>query len=457
MKEQTLLTNPQLFQVPSLIPTYGRALQMSPLVGTFHLPQFVHDENDRILVDIRWNCAESILQSQKGSRPLPFCSFEQAGPRERIFWDPGSAVVAVVTCGGLAPGLNNVVQSLVHVLYDRYGLKTILGVPFGFYGFSHDAESKMFRFPWRTLDMPSLQNIDFEAGSILGNGRGHSDPVHIVDALLLRNINILFTIGGDGTLMGAHAIHKEIQKRNVPIAVIGIPKTIDNDILWVSKSFGFESAVAKAAEALRCALTEARGAYHGIGLVKLMGRNSGALTATAAAAVSGVDFVLVPEVQLVLDGPKGFLAHLLRRVMEKGHATIAVAEGAGQNLFPPSEKYYDASGNTKLKDIGRFLEERILQAFLAEKIEVTLKYIDPSYMLRAQTTSADDSVFCSHLGQHAVHAAMAGKTDLMIGYAHEQFTHVPLSAVAMGRKCLDVNSPLWLSVLASTGQAAQWE
>jgi 6-phosphofructokinase 1 len=364
--------------------------------------------------------------------------------------------VAIVTCGGLAPGLNNVIQSIVSVLSDRYKVRNIYGVPYGYGGFAHDSESKRFRFGWRRLDSLSVRNLDTEGGSVLGSGRGNSNPQHIVDALALRDINVLFTIGGDGTLAGAHAIAREAQARGLPLSVIGIPKTIDNDVLYVNKTFGFETAVQKASEAIRCAQTEARGAFNGIGLVKLMGRHSGALAATAAFATSDVDFVLIPEVPLVLDGPGGFLARLVSRVIDKGYATVVVAEGAGQDLFAPTKEEFDASGNRKLLDIGRFLKERIVSEFKHSGIETSLKYIDPSYMVRALRTTADDSVFCAHLGQQAVHAAMAGKTGMMVGYAHEHFTHVPLRAVNQAKKHLEVTDPLWLSILASTGQPARW-
>jgi 6-phosphofructokinase 1 len=443
------------FIVESLTTRYGAATRPSPLAASFSAHQFLDDNLDRILVDITLrNTIKHLAQHSEENTEPP--SIELAGPREKIFWDPANTRVAIVTCGGLAPGLNNVVQSMVSMLHDRYQVGNIFGVPYGYYGFAHDADSKRFKFPWRRLDARSVQNIDFEAGSFLGSARGHSNPSMIVDALVLRDVNILFTIGGDGTLAGAHAIAKEIARRNLPIAVIGIPKTIDNDILWVSKSFGFETAVGKAVEALRCAQAEARGAVNGIGLVKIMGRQSGALTANAAAAVNDIDFVLIPEVELKLEGEQGFLSVLARRVVEKGYATIVVAEGAGQNLFPDAGKETDASGNVKLKDIGRHLKEIIPAEFKRRNIETTLKYIDPSYMLRAQTTSADDSVFCASLGQNAVHAAMAGKTNMMVGYSHEQFTHVPLSIVTRGRKQFDIDSPLWLSVLGTTGQPAHF-
>ena len=454
------------FLVDSLTHRFGENQRISPLSEFLQPKNFVVDGRDRILADITLNTVSGSLGSSPnkgsagahsgGSTPAQVEAFELAGPREKIFWEPASTKAAIVTCGGLAPGLNNVIQSIVNVLCDRYGLRSIYGVPFGYLGFSHDSATSKFRFGWRRLDSLSVQNIDNEAGCVLGSGRGNSNPKLIVDALVLRDINILFAIGGDGTLAGANAISEEIKLRNLPISVVGIPKTIDNDVQYVSKTFGFETAITKASEAIRCAQTEARGAFNGIGLVKLMGRHSGALTATAAAATSDVDFVLIPEVDLKLEGPQGFLSKVLRRVVDKGYATVVVAEGAGQDLFTNASNEFDASGNKKLNDIGRFLKDRIVAEFKAEGIETTLKYIDPSYMVRAQPTTADDAVFCSHLGQHAVHAAMAGKTGVMIGYAHERFTHVPLAEVTSAKKHLQITDPLWLSVLASTGQPANW-
>lgn len=448
--------HPQLFEVENLSPQFGEKKYNSPLSDVLTSQNFVEDHKDRILVDVTLNDITKHVREVNGKSQFLPPTFEIAGPRRKLFWEGKSIQVAIVTCGGLAPGLNNVIQSLVTCLHDLYQVDKIYGVPCGYFGFAHDPDTKKFQFPWPRLDPHLLRDLDKEAGSYLGVGRGHSDPVTIVDALVLRNIDILFTLGGDGTLTGAHAIAKEIKKRKLPIAVIGIPKTIDNDILWVSKSFGFETAVGKAAEAIKCAQTEARSAFNGIGLVKLMGRNSGSLTANAAASVPGIDFVLVPEIELKLDGDEGFLAHLVQRVKEKGHATIACAEGCGQNLFPDAEKIFDASGNAQLNDIGKLLKNKINKTFEKLKIEHTIKYIDPSYILRAQTTTAEDGIFCAHLGQHAAHAALSGKTNFMVGLAHDFFTHVPLEAVTLGKKYLDIDSPLWLSVLSSTGQPAHW-
>ncbi len=443
--------------IDSLTTHFGNAVVPSPLQSSFSKQNFLNDATDRILADITLKQFGN-YQSQNPARTIgeEIPSFALAGARDPIFWNPKKTNVAIVTCGGLAPGLNNVIQNCVTFLHDRYHVKNIYGVPYGYQGFSVNPQSQELVFQWIKLDPRIVQNIDFEAGSVLGTGRGHSNPSAIVDALVKHDIQILFTIGGDGTLSGAHAIYQEIKRRKLCISLIGIPKTIDNDVLWVSKTFGFESSVSKAVEALRCAQSEARSAYNGIGLVKIMGRNSGALTATAAAALNDIDFVLIPEISLVLEGKKGFLHALVNKVLKKGYITIAVAEGAGQNLIQ-GEEAKDASGNIKLKDIGRFLQQAISQELKERKISFTLKYIDPSYMLRAQATTADDSVFCANLSQNAVHAAMAGKTGCMIGYTHERFTHVPLSMVSKGKKHLDINDSLWLSVLAATGQPSSWE
>lgn len=451
------MTAPDPFAIDSLMQRgFGENNLPSPLKESFGTEAFVDEEKDRVLLDVRLQTvAQSFTTNRQGEVLLLPQSLEVAGPRLHLYWRPEHLKVGIVTCGGIAPGLNNVIQNMVHVLWERYQVTHIFGIPFGYHGFTHDSHTKRFLFAWRRLDPTVVQNIDFEAGSILGSGRGHSEVPQIVDALQMRGVQILFTIGGDGTLRGALAIQEEIQKRNLPIAIVGIPKTIDNDVLYVSKSFGFETAVSKALEALRCAQSEARGAFNGVGLVKLMGRNSGALTAMASAAMSDIDFVLIPEITIQLEGPNGFLQKLFERVIHKGNAVIAVAEGTGQELFEKTS-HKDASGNAALQDIGLLLKQRILEYFKRKQMEVNLKYIDPSYMLRAQPTSADDSVFCQNLAHNAVHAAMAGKTGLMVGYTHETFTHVPLSQVCTGKKRFDTSSQTWRSVLATTGQPSVW-
>ncbi|MDH3838917.1 MAG: 6-phosphofructokinase, partial [Desulfobacteraceae bacterium] len=236
--------------------------------------------------------------------------------------------------------------------------------------------------------------------------------------------------------------------------VVGIPKTIDNDIHLVSRSFGFDTAVDVATQAIRSAHNEAAAYPNGIGLIKLMGRNSGFIAATAALAQQDVNFVLVPEVDFDLEGPNGLFANLEKRLDQRGHAVIVVAEGAGQKFFENNTTQRDESGNIRLKDIGFFLKDAIVSYFHAKGIDVSLKYIDPSYMIRSLPANANDNVFCSFLGRDAVHAGMAGKTKLLVGSWNNHFVHIPMSASAGKRKKMGSKGKLWLSVLGSTGQGS---
>jgi 6-phosphofructokinase 1 len=266
---------------------------------------------------------------------------------------------------------------------------------------------------------------------------------------------MLFCIGGDGTLRGAHDLHLEIKKRGLKIGIVGIPKTIDNDILWMVQSFGFATAVSEARNSIQCAHTEAIGAYNGVGIVKLMGRDSGYIAACASMALAHVNFVLVPEVPFELHGEKGLLAALKKRLIERQHAVIVVAEGAGQDLLiNAGSAGKDDSGNVLHNDIGLFLKDSIKEYFKAEDISCSIKYIDPSYIIRSVPANAFDSVYCMALAHDAVHAAMAGKTDVVIGRWGTSFTHVPISAATAYRNRIDLESEMWRNVLEATGQAA---
>jgi 6-phosphofructokinase 1 len=277
----------------------------------------------------------------------------------------------------------------------------------------------------------------------------------MVDTLEDMNIDILFVIGGDGTLRGASALVEEISRRGLKKAVVGIPKTIDNDIMYLDKCFGFETAFAEAVNAVKCAYTEACGAVNGVGLLKLMGRDSGFIACFAALAGSNVDYVLIPEVPFTLEGTGGLLESLRYRLAKRGQAVIVVAEGAGQDLLQ-TDGGTDASGNKRYGDIGLFLKDQINAFFKSRRMEVNLKYIDPSYIVRSVPANAQDNVYCSRLAQAAVHAAMAGKTDMLVGRWHGAFIHLPLQRVTCGRRKVDPNSELWHAVLESTGQPARW-
>ena len=374
-------------------------------------------------------------------------TLEKAGPREKIFFRPGYSKAAIVTCGGISPGLNNVIRSLFMQLYYRYGVKDIYGFRFGYKGFD-----PANGFDPIKLTPEIVEPIHRTPGTFLGSSRGMVTPEIIVERLEQEGIDMLFAIGGDGTLRGAHSIWLEVERRGLEIAVVGVPKTIDNDINFVDKTFGFDSAVEEARRVLESAHAEAQSAINGIGLVKVMGRDAGFIAAHATLASREVNFCLIPEIPFDLYGEHGFLAALEKRLMQRHHAVIVVAEGAGQDLMGGPLQEKDASGNIKYKDIGLFLKEKIIRYFEKKKIPINLKYIDPSYSIRSVLPNANDSIFCDHLSRYAVHAAMAGKTDLIIGLCHGYFTHIPIEVAVAERKRIHPDSTLWFSVVEATGQ-----
>lgn len=370
-------------------------------------------------------------------------AFDMAGPREKIFFDPTTLSCGIVTCGGLCPGLNDVVRALVLSLHYHYGVKKVHGFRYGFEGLN----PAYYHTPI-DLSPELVEPIHQHGGSLLGSSRGPQDISTMVDTLVHLDIGILFTIGGDGTLRGAAAIADEIKRRGLNISIIAIPKTIDNDICHVDLSFGYETAVSESRHSTYTAHVEAVGARNGVGLVKLMGRESGFIAASAALANSEVNFCLIPEVEFTLEA---LLRALEKRLRQRGHAVIVVGEGAGQNLFS-DDLGKDASGNRKLGDIGLVLRDEIRAHFQTINMDLTLKYIDPSYMIRSTPASAYDSAFCLQLGHYAVHAGMAGFTNMLVGHWNNRFTHVPIPMAVKCRKKVDPGGRLWSSVLMATGQ-----
>jgi 6-phosphofructokinase 1 len=369
--------------------------------------------------------------------------FEEAGPREKIYFDPARLSCGIVTCGGLCPGLNNVIRAIVMSLYHHYGVRKIYGFPYGYEGLSLKFDHKPVE-----LTPEAVVNIDEMGGTILGSSRGNQDISEMVDTLEKMNINILFTIGGDGTQRGALAINEEARRRGIRLSVIGIPKTIDNDISYIQKTFGFETAVSEATHVTRAVHNEAEGARNGIGLVKLMGRDSGFIAAYAAIVDGQVNFCLVPEVPFTLEG---LFKNLRERLERRKHAVIVVAEGAGQDLMKTAGDR-DASGNILHGDIGIFLRDVIKDHFKKTGMEITLKYIDPSYTIRSVPANPHDSALCLVLGHNAVHAAMTGRTGIIIAFWNQHFTHVPIPLAVAERKKIDPEGWVWSSVLSSTGQ-----
>lgn len=420
------------------VPRLGEARFPNPLQVPD--PSTYVEEDERILIHPHLGA----LRRDAAQNREP-ASFEVAGPRRWLYFDPSKVRAAIATCGGISPGLNDVVRALVAQLALRYRVREILGVRFGYNGLRSPARLVPLR--WSDVEAAPARG-----GTVLGTSRGHPPVCEMVETLAAHRIQLFFPIGGDGTLRGAFEIWQESQRRGLEIAVVGLPKTIDNDIPWVRRSFGFETAVRVASQAILGAHAEASSVRRGLGLVKLMGRHSGYLAAAATVATGLVDCCLVPEIPFALEGRGGVLELLERRLEEKGHAVVVVAEGAGQELFAGQEFGFDASGNRKLGDIGRLLHGAFEKFFGDRGLPVSIKYLDPSYLVRSAPADTADALHGSRLAQAAVHAALSGRTGMVVGYWHGQLTHVPLAALRGGARRLNPHGELWWNVLETTGQ-----
>jgi 6-phosphofructokinase 1 len=428
------------------IPTLGPAKIPSPLMLSRaegdNMANYASDD-ERIIYDLNVKPGEESSLHQRGL-------MEKAGPRELIYFDPSKVSAGIVSCGGLCPGLNDVIRAIVMTLWYHYGIRRIFGFKFGFRGLL-----ARYRLPALELTPDVVVDIHEHGGTILGSSRGGGELTpEIVDSIERMSLSALFVIGGDGSQKGALAIAEEIERRGLKTAVVGIPKTIDNDLCFVQRSFGFETAMGKAVEAVTGAHVEAHDAVNGIAIVKLMGRDSGFISAYTALATNDVNYVLVPEVPFDLEGERGLLADLQKRIERRNHALIVVAEGAGQELLPQAQTECDASGNKKLADIGTFLRDAIACHFKQAGVEINLKYIDPSYIIRSTPANPADSVYCTRLGAGAVHAAMAGKTRLIVSLLNDTFVHVPTGLAVARRNRIDPESALWRDVVEATGQPA---
>ncbi|MBS0262273.1 MAG: ATP-dependent 6-phosphofructokinase [Planctomycetes bacterium] len=433
-----------------VVKTLGNCRVVSPLEPLLAArKRSIHnvDETDRVLYD---DIASAAIARELPTAELP--GFEPAGPRKRIFFDPSKTRAGIVTCGGLCPGFNDVIRALVMELHFRYGVKKVFGFRNGYQGFI-----ARHGHPVMELAPDLVSGINEDGGTILGTSRGQQDPAEIVDCLEQLGINMLFVIGGDGTLRGALGISQEIAARGLKIAIVGVPKTIDNDIMYIDQSFGFQTAFSMASEAIRAGHSEAISSPNGVGLIKVMGRHSGFIACYAALAKSDANFVLIPEVPFHLHGPCGLLAAIQDRVQRRGHAVIVAAEGAGQTLLDETPKSTDASGNAKLGDIGLFLKQKISDHFATQGLELNLKYIDPSYLIRSVPANPFDSVYCLRLAHNAVHAAMCGRTEMVVGRWHGRFVHVPIPLAIRERNQVDPNGDLWMSVLEATGQPSLFQ
>ena len=423
----------------------GEAKINSPLTGSTSLgiakTHFVK-KGDRI------HYTTHVAEDEK---PVHLKSFERAGPREKIYFKPKTTRAAIVTCGGLCPGLNDVIRGIVMELYQWYDVDDVWGVRYGYSGLAASPDHPLIK-----LDPDVVSEIHKQGGTILGSSRGHPELKEMIETLVQKGINILFCIGGDGTLRGANALASEIEKQGLDISIIGIPKTIDNDINFVYQSFGFQTAVEVASNVIDCAHVEAVGARYGVGVVKLMGRDAGFIASYAVRASGNADCCLIPEMDFKLEGKDNVYDSLRTRLLRKQHVVIVVAEGAGQSLIGASGKT-DASGNKQYNDIGRYIRFDMAEYFKKKwNMPISVKYISPSYVIRSVKANSADSIFCADLARFAVDAGMAGKTDMMVGHWHGEFTNVPLKAVDGLKKRVRHESRLWMSVLAGTGQPPEW-
>ena len=418
--------------------TLGECRITSPV----HHHEFI-TEGERILVTENESFMKTLTE-RLGHTP----TFERAGPLAKIFHDPNWTRVGIVTAGGLCPGLNNVIKGLVEILSFDYGVKNIFGIRYGYAGLNPD-----YGYEPVMLNPDNVDTIHELGGTILGSSRGQQPTEVIVDTLVRMNINVLFCIGGDGSLRCARDVGDECVKRGLKISVVGIPKTIDNDLQFIGRSFGFETAVAEATNVIRNAHVEAKGTAGGIGLVKLMGRDSGFIAAYASIANPVVNFCLVPEMAFELEGPTGLLTALENRfVAGKTHAVIVVAEGAGQDLILGEPEQRDASGNILKKDIGEFLKRHITEHMKKRGIKSSVKYFDPSYTIRSVPARGTDAIRCYMLARNAVHAAMAGRTNCVVGNLGESYCLVPIKLATIERQTISLKSDLWRSVMDATGQ-----
>uniref|UniRef100_A0A0E0L7Y0 ATP-dependent 6-phosphofructokinase n=1 Tax=Oryza punctata TaxID=4537 RepID=A0A0E0L7Y0_ORYPU len=399
------------------LPTYSNPLQDNPAYSV--VKQYFVNPDDTV-------CQKAIVHKDgpRGNH------FRRAGPRQRVFFESDEVHACIVTCGGLCPGLNTVIREIVCGLYDMYGVSRG-----GYRGF----------YACNTIDLTpkSVNDIHKRGGTVLGTSRGGHDTMKIVDSIQDRGINQVYVIGGDGTQRGAGVIFEEIRRRGLKVAVAGIPKTIDNDIPVIDRSFGFDTAVEEAQRAINAAHVEAGSAENGIGVVKLMGRHSGFIAHYATLASRDVDCCLIPESPFYLEGEGGLFRYLEKRLKENGHMVIVVAEGAGQKLINETKESMgkDASGNAILLDVGLWLSQKIKEHFKKIKTTINLKYIDPTYMIRAIPSNASDNVYCTLLAHSVVHGAMAGYTGFTVG-----------QRITEKQNKVSITDRMWARLLSSTNQ-----
>eukprot|EP00277_Geminigera_cryophila_P010553 CAMPEP_0179411468 /NCGR_PEP_ID=MMETSP0799-20121207/3916_1 /TAXON_ID=46947 /ORGANISM="Geminigera cryophila, Strain CCMP2564" /LENGTH=462 /DNA_ID=CAMNT_0021183545 /DNA_START=1 /DNA_END=1386 /DNA_ORIENTATION=+ len=396
-------------------------------------------------------CLDVIIIDSIQEEGRQYRQWIRAGPREALYFDPRKVVAGIVTCGGLCPGLNNVIQAITKTLHENYGADKVWGIPFGYKGFLSASGTQ--DFPWKELTSNTVSLIHKRGGTILGSSRGNRPDEHIdaiMERLIKEGVTQLYVIGGDGTHKGANAISQEAVKRKLAMTVCCVPKTIDNDIAFIDKSFGFESAVGTAVGVINCALIEAQDSEQGVGIVKLMGREAGFVAVMATLASNDVDICLIPEGPFDVDK---LCTYIGQRLDRHGHCIIVIAEGAGTEHFKDADLGVDASGNRRLPDVGLWLKEQIRSWWQEHGRAIQVRYIDPSYQLRSVSANPSDSVYCSDLGSTAVHGCMAGFTGFSAGRINQRYVYIPIEEMCKAKKVkVDTKSRVYNRMVVHTGQ-----
>ena len=365
----------------------------------------------------------------------------RGGPRFHIALDNLRVKACIMTCGGLCPGLNVVIRELVMALRYNYGVAEIYGIKWGFLGFTQ-------KECWIKLEPEDVKHIHLLGGTVLGTSRRGFDGEEISKQLIKNNVNMVFFIGGDGTHRGIKELSKILKEKKKKIILVGIPKSIDNDMPIIDKSFGLESVVQESVRTIRAANVEANCNLNGIGLVKLFGRSSGFVAMLSTLAARDVNICLIPEIPFNLYGENGLLDFIFQRMQVKEHCVIVVSDGARFSV-----KDYKTSNGRPVEDIGLVIKKEIIEKSEELGIEVNLKYMDPTYVVRAVPANEYDCNLCAKLAESAVHCAFAGFTNFSVGMINNKPCMIPLEKMCgKSERKVEFNSDDYLMLLASTGQ-----
>lgn len=460
------------------------------------------DEGARIVVDARRKYHDPL----EGITPAAWnLTMPEAGPRRYVSYPQKNQLkVGILVSGGIAPGINAVISGIIarHHAYQAWSQKINKNYALEILGYSEALKGLLHAGrPAVPLDLKTVREAVNHGGSILPTARADElldleDPKQrdgaldkVTSRLINQQIDILYIIGGDGSMRAAHAISCRARRNPInELSVIGIPKTMDNDILWVWQSFGFLSAVEFAKQAILQLHTEVMSNPR-LCVIQLFGSDSGFVVSHAALASGVCDAVLIPEVNFTLKQLSGYIRY---RLQDRPHsdkpyggivalaetaipldwreyvsATAEVADGSEKVILTPEElraiETFESHGRRvhgqtpdALRSGGLRLVSQILQREIRKLGDRWSSYRvftnEPRHLIRSIEPSVSDVIFAQRLGTLAVDNAMAGYHDFMISQWLTEYVLVPLKLVVLGRKRVPEHGIFWKSVRASTGQ-----